>query len=73
MTASFFVAAGFLERDDEVMAHLSEVWQTPARAAAPAVLAPGGRAARRGHVDRLAHLEPPQPRAPVDRRGRDAI
>jgi peptidoglycan/xylan/chitin deacetylase (PgdA/CDA1 family) len=28
MTASFFVAVGFLERDDEVMAHLSEVWET---------------------------------------------
>jgi peptidoglycan/xylan/chitin deacetylase (PgdA/CDA1 family) len=26
MTASFFVTAGFLERDDEVMAHLAEVW-----------------------------------------------
>jgi peptidoglycan/xylan/chitin deacetylase (PgdA/CDA1 family) len=30
MTASFFVAVGFLERDAEVMAHLSEVWRTPA-------------------------------------------
>jgi peptidoglycan/xylan/chitin deacetylase (PgdA/CDA1 family) len=29
MTASFFVTAGFLERDDEVMAHLAEVWHTP--------------------------------------------
>jgi peptidoglycan/xylan/chitin deacetylase (PgdA/CDA1 family) len=29
MTASFFLTAGFLERDDEVMAHLSEVWSTP--------------------------------------------
>ena len=29
MAASFFVAVGFLERDDEVMAHLSEVWSTP--------------------------------------------
>jgi peptidoglycan/xylan/chitin deacetylase (PgdA/CDA1 family) len=29
MPASFFLAAGFLERDDEVMAHLSEVWSTP--------------------------------------------
>ncbi len=28
MTASFFVAVGFLERDPEVMAHLSEVWGT---------------------------------------------
>jgi peptidoglycan/xylan/chitin deacetylase (PgdA/CDA1 family) len=26
MTASFFVTAGFLERDEEVMAHLAEVW-----------------------------------------------
>jgi peptidoglycan/xylan/chitin deacetylase (PgdA/CDA1 family) len=30
MPASFFVAVGFLERDEEVMAHLSEVWATPA-------------------------------------------
>jgi len=29
MTATFFVAVGFLERDDEVMAHLSEIWLTP--------------------------------------------
>lgn len=29
MAASFFVAVGFLERDDEVMAHLSEIWVTP--------------------------------------------
>lgn len=29
MVASFFVAAGFLERDDEVMSHLSEIWSTP--------------------------------------------
>jgi peptidoglycan/xylan/chitin deacetylase (PgdA/CDA1 family) len=29
MTASFFVAVGFLERDDEVMAHLTEVWRRP--------------------------------------------
>jgi peptidoglycan/xylan/chitin deacetylase (PgdA/CDA1 family) len=29
MTATFFVTAGFLERDDEVMAHLSDVWLTP--------------------------------------------
>jgi peptidoglycan/xylan/chitin deacetylase (PgdA/CDA1 family) len=29
MTATFFVTAGFLERDDEVMTHLSEVWRTP--------------------------------------------
>jgi peptidoglycan/xylan/chitin deacetylase (PgdA/CDA1 family) len=29
MTASFFLAAGFLERDEEVMAHLSEIWSTP--------------------------------------------
>jgi peptidoglycan/xylan/chitin deacetylase (PgdA/CDA1 family) len=29
MTASFFVAVGFLERDDTVMAHLAEVWGRP--------------------------------------------
>ena len=29
MTATFFVTVGFLECDDEVMAHLSEVWRTP--------------------------------------------
>jgi peptidoglycan/xylan/chitin deacetylase (PgdA/CDA1 family) len=29
MSATFFVTVGFLERDDEVMAHLSEVWLTP--------------------------------------------
>lgn len=29
MSASFFVAVGFLERDEEVLAHLSEVWSTP--------------------------------------------
>jgi peptidoglycan/xylan/chitin deacetylase (PgdA/CDA1 family) len=29
MTASFFVAVGFLERDDRVMAHLSTIWRTP--------------------------------------------
>ncbi len=29
MAASFFVAVGFLERDDEVMAHLAEIWSTP--------------------------------------------
>jgi peptidoglycan/xylan/chitin deacetylase (PgdA/CDA1 family) len=29
LPASFFVAVGFLERDAEVMAHLSEVWATP--------------------------------------------
>jgi peptidoglycan/xylan/chitin deacetylase (PgdA/CDA1 family) len=29
MPASFFLAAGFLERDEQVMAHLSEVWSTP--------------------------------------------
>jgi peptidoglycan/xylan/chitin deacetylase (PgdA/CDA1 family) len=29
MTATFFVAVGFLERDEDVMAHLAEVWQTP--------------------------------------------
>jgi peptidoglycan/xylan/chitin deacetylase (PgdA/CDA1 family) len=29
MAATFFVTAGFLERDDDVMAHLSEVWLTP--------------------------------------------
>jgi len=35
MPASFFLAAGFLERDDEVMAHLSEVWSTPPGALSP--------------------------------------
>jgi peptidoglycan/xylan/chitin deacetylase (PgdA/CDA1 family) len=29
MTATFFVTAGFLERDDEVMARLSGIWLTP--------------------------------------------
>jgi peptidoglycan/xylan/chitin deacetylase (PgdA/CDA1 family) len=29
MTATFFVTAGFLERDDEAMTHLAEVWLTP--------------------------------------------
>jgi peptidoglycan/xylan/chitin deacetylase (PgdA/CDA1 family) len=29
MTATFFVTAGFLERDDAVMAHLCAVWRTP--------------------------------------------
>ena len=29
MTATFFLTAGFLERDDEVMAHLSRAWLTP--------------------------------------------
>jgi peptidoglycan/xylan/chitin deacetylase (PgdA/CDA1 family) len=35
MPASFFVAAGFLERDEEVMAHLSEIWATPAELLRP--------------------------------------
>jgi peptidoglycan/xylan/chitin deacetylase (PgdA/CDA1 family) len=35
MPASFFLAAGFIERDDEVMAHLSEVWSTPPDALSP--------------------------------------
>ncbi len=29
MAATFFVTAGFLERDEEVLAHLSEIWLTP--------------------------------------------
>jgi peptidoglycan/xylan/chitin deacetylase (PgdA/CDA1 family) len=29
LTATFFVTAGFVERDDGVMTHLSEVWLTP--------------------------------------------
>ena len=29
MTAMFFVTVGFLERDDEVLAHLSRIWRTP--------------------------------------------
>jgi peptidoglycan/xylan/chitin deacetylase (PgdA/CDA1 family) len=29
MTATFFVTAGFVERDEEVMTHLSEAWLTP--------------------------------------------
>jgi peptidoglycan/xylan/chitin deacetylase (PgdA/CDA1 family) len=29
MTATFFVTAGFVERDDEVMTHLSRAWLTP--------------------------------------------
>jgi peptidoglycan/xylan/chitin deacetylase (PgdA/CDA1 family) len=29
MTASFFVAVGFLERDADIMAHLAEVWRRP--------------------------------------------
>jgi peptidoglycan/xylan/chitin deacetylase (PgdA/CDA1 family) len=35
MTATFFGAVGFLERDDEVMAHLSEVWRTPRERLSP--------------------------------------
>jgi peptidoglycan/xylan/chitin deacetylase (PgdA/CDA1 family) len=35
MPASFFVAVGFLERDEEVMAHLSEIWGTPAEQLRP--------------------------------------
>jgi peptidoglycan/xylan/chitin deacetylase (PgdA/CDA1 family) len=35
MTASFFLAAGFLERDEEVMAHLSEIWSTPREQLSP--------------------------------------
>jgi peptidoglycan/xylan/chitin deacetylase (PgdA/CDA1 family) len=29
LTATFFVTAGFLDRDDAVMAHLCDVWRTP--------------------------------------------
>lgn len=29
MTATFFVTVGFLERDEQVMDHLSEIWRTP--------------------------------------------
>lgn len=29
MTATFFVTAGFLERDDEVLRHLTSIWTTP--------------------------------------------
>jgi peptidoglycan/xylan/chitin deacetylase (PgdA/CDA1 family) len=29
LTATFFVTAGFLERDKQVMAHLAETWRTP--------------------------------------------
>jgi peptidoglycan/xylan/chitin deacetylase (PgdA/CDA1 family) len=29
MAATFFVTAGFVERDDEVMTHLADVWLTP--------------------------------------------
>jgi peptidoglycan/xylan/chitin deacetylase (PgdA/CDA1 family) len=29
MSASFFLTAGFIERDDEVMRHLVEAWHTP--------------------------------------------
>jgi peptidoglycan/xylan/chitin deacetylase (PgdA/CDA1 family) len=35
LTATFFLTAGFLERDDEVMAHLSEVWLTRAERLEP--------------------------------------
>jgi len=35
MPASFFVAVGFLERDQEVMAHLSETWSTPPELLSP--------------------------------------
>ena len=35
MTASFFVAVGFLERDEEVMAHLAETWATPPELLSP--------------------------------------
>ena len=67
MTATFFVTAGFVERDDEVMTHLCRGLAHAPRPAPPAVVGPGARAARRGHVHRLAHLEPSQPRAPFDR------
>ncbi len=35
LTATFFVVAGFLARDDEVMAHLSRVWHTPVKRLRP--------------------------------------
>jgi peptidoglycan/xylan/chitin deacetylase (PgdA/CDA1 family) len=35
MTATFFVTVGFLERDAQVLAHLSQVWRTPCEALEP--------------------------------------
>jgi peptidoglycan/xylan/chitin deacetylase (PgdA/CDA1 family) len=35
MTATFFVTAGFLERDQEVLAQLAETWSTPVDRLAP--------------------------------------
>ena len=35
MTATFFLTAGFLERDQRVMTHLSRIWDTPVRELAP--------------------------------------
>jgi peptidoglycan/xylan/chitin deacetylase (PgdA/CDA1 family) len=35
MTATFFLTAGFLERDEEVMARLAETWSTPVEQLAP--------------------------------------
>jgi peptidoglycan/xylan/chitin deacetylase (PgdA/CDA1 family) len=35
ISATFFLTAGFLERDGEVMARLAEIWRTPASELAP--------------------------------------
>ncbi len=35
MMATFFVTVGFLDRDDEVMRHLAEVWHTPVEGLTP--------------------------------------
>lgn len=35
VTATFFLTAGFLERDGEVLARLAEIWRTPAAELAP--------------------------------------
>jgi peptidoglycan/xylan/chitin deacetylase (PgdA/CDA1 family) len=35
MTATFFVTVGFLERADDVMPHLAEIWRTPRGELAP--------------------------------------
>ena len=68
MTATFFLTAGFLERDESVLAQLAETWHTPVGRAAPLSWAQVEEMRAGGHDVRLAHLEPPQPRA--DRRGR---
>ena len=69
MTATFFLTAGFLERDEDVhgaagrgLAHAPSTSSRPLSWAQVEELRAGG------HVVRLAHLEPPQPRAARRRR-----